>query len=395
MKNKIISFIMLLPILIFMSCVKDYPNPDNKLNCNMSFQDHPKNSRYQELLDSYAKNGFAGLTVLVDDQANSLWMGSSGYADIENKIKMTPCHYHHTASIFKTYLSVVIMQLIEEGKFNADDRLTGLVSEDILNQIPNGNLVTIKNLLQHRSGIPDLFETDFMLDLFNQSKESYSIETLLKYVYGKKKLSQPGTDFYYSDANFARLSLVVNHFEGDYGNAIKTRIFKALDLKESVFMNSSADAPPGLADSYWDRFGDGKIENNSDWQINLTSGLKGTDGIVTTANDMKRFIQAMTDGTLVSAASLSLMTNFADVTVEEQQKHGITGYGMGLMRVNVSGEIWYGHFCNHVGSGAITLYNPAQKITLVAFENMGTFFSDSIKPVFYNQLIRDIEGIVY
>jgi hypothetical protein len=68
---------------------------------------------------------------------------------------------------------------------------------------------------------------------------------------------------------------------------------------------------------------------------------------------------------------------------------------MGLMRVNVSGEIWYGHFCNHVGSGAITLYNPAQKITLVAFENMGTFFSDSIKPVFYNQLIRDIEGIVY
>ena len=46
------------------------------------------------------------MTVLVDKPSDGLWIGSSGYASIESNIKMTPCHLHHTASIYKTYISV-------------------------------------------------------------------------------------------------------------------------------------------------------------------------------------------------------------------------------------------------------------------------------------------------
>ncbi len=396
MKNKINSFIVLgFFSILFNACEKDYPNPGNDISCSLNYQDQPKNSQYQELLDNYSKKGFVGLTVLVDNPADGLWLGSSGYADIENSVKMTPCHFHHTASIYKTYIAVIIMQLVEEGKLNLDNYLTDYISSGILNKLPNGNKVTIKNLLQNRSGMPDIFEADFILDFFNHPTKSYSIEELLEYVYNKKALSEPGTEFYYSDANIALLSLVINKIDGDYIQSIKNRIINQLNLTETIILNSPADAPIGLADSYWDRYGNGRIENISDYQIGLTSGCKGTDGIVTTSNDMKIFIQALSGGILVSDSSLSQMTTFLEVPESAKEQLGISGYGLGLMKVNVSNDTWYGHFGNHIGCAAIALYNPARDITLVVFENTGTFLSDKIKPLFYYRLIKDIEEIAY
>ncbi len=396
MKNKINIFIAIVFFsILFYGCEKEYPNPGNDISCGLNYQDHPKNSQYRDLLDSYAKKGFVGLTVLVDNPADGLWMSSSGYADIENNVIMTPCHFHHTASIYKTYIAVIIMQLVQEGKIKSDDYLGKYISSGILNKLPNGNKVTIKNLLQHRTGMPDIFEEEFILGFFNHPEKTYSIEELLKFVYNKKSLSEPGTEFYYSDADIALLSLVINKVEGDYIQSLKTRIINPLDLTETLILNSPADAPQGLADSYWDRYGDGKIENISDYQITLTSGSKGTDGIVTTANDMKIFIEALGSGILMADSLLGQMTTFLEVPESAKEQLGISGYGLGLMKVNVSQDTWYGHFGNHIGSGAIALYNPERKITLVVFENTGTFLSDKIKPSFFYHLIKDIEEITY
>jgi D-alanyl-D-alanine carboxypeptidase len=396
MKNNTSIFIAVgLFSILFYGCKKEYLNPDNDISCALNFQDHAKNSRYQALLDSYTKKGLVGLTVLVDNPADGLWMGSSGYADIENNVKMTPCHFHHTASIYKTYIAVIIMQLVEEGKLNLDDYINKYISSDILDKLPNGNKVTIKNLLQHRSGMPDIFEEDFILSFFNHPGKTYSTEELLEFVYNKKPLSEPGTEFYYSDADVALLSLVINKIEGDYEQSLQTRIFDVMNLTETLILNTPADAPLGLADSYWDRYGDENIENISDYQIALTSGCKGTDGIITTANDMKIFIEALVGGDLVSDSSLSQMTDFLEVPESAREQLGISGYGLGLMKVNVSRDTWYGHFGNHIGSGAIALYNPERNITLVVFENTGTFLSDKIKPLLYYQLIKDIEEIAY
>lgn len=395
MKNNTTSLILFVLFLALVGCKKEYPTPESSSNCSIQYQNHPLNSQYQAIVDRYCQEGFVGLTVLVDDSVTGLWIGSSGYADMENKVKMTPCHLHHTASIYKTYIAVLIMQLVDEGKLALTDKLEAYVNQDILEQLPNGREVTIENLLQHRTGMPDVFETDFIFDFFNSSGESYSIEKLLQYDYGAKAVSEPGTNFFYSDANYALLSLVINHFEGDYGVAIQTRIFQELALQDSYFLFDAKDAPKGLANSYWDRFGNGIIENISDWQINFTSGLKGTDGVVTSAQDLKHFLQAVVHGNLLSPASVLKMTTFVDVPESEKQKHGITGYGYGLMRVNVGGDDWFGHFGNHIGSAALALYNPKRNITIVAFENTGSFFSDKIKPLFYNQLIRDIESIAY
>ena len=172
MKNNIIPILLGFSAIFLFACKKEYSSPENNNSCSMSYSTHPKNSQYQAMIEKYTKDGFVGLTVLVDDPTNGLWIGSSGYADIENKVKMTPCHYHHTASIYKTYIATVIMQLVEERKLKLEDRLTSYIPSDILDKIPNGKDVTIENLLQHRTGIPDIFEADFLLDFFNKSEKS-------------------------------------------------------------------------------------------------------------------------------------------------------------------------------------------------------------------------------
>ncbi len=384
---------ILVAVLFLTSCSQEYITPENDNECSINFQEHPNATSFQNLADKYANDGFVGMTILIDNPADGLWIGSSGYASIEEDIKMNPCHIHHTASLYKTYIATVIMQLVEENKINLDDKLSTYLSSDITDKIPNGNLISIKNLLQQRTGIPDIFEVDFITDFFNNPTTSYTIEELLEYVYETEPLSDVDTEFHYSDANFSLLTLVVQEIEGNYIDALKSRIFEPLNLNDTYFLENRNQIPLGLADSYWDRYNDGKIENNSDIQIDLTIGLRGSDGVITTAEDLKIFIQALASGDLVT--DISLMTDFLDVPLAVKEREVYGGYGMGLMKVNISEEDWYGHFGNQIGSGAIVLYNADKDITIVALQNTGTFFSDDIKAKFFYQLLSDIEAILF
>jgi D-alanyl-D-alanine carboxypeptidase len=389
--NYFTSF-LLLSCIFFTSCKKDYITTESTINCNLDFKSHSKNTNYQALIDRYTREGFVGMTVLIDEPTNGLWIGSSGYASIENKVKMNPCHIHHTASLYKTYIATIIMQLEEEGKINIDDKLTQYLSADITNKLPNGKNISIKNLLQQRSGLPDIFEVDFILDFFNTPNKTYTIEELLEYIYDKNALSDVDTEFHYSDANFSLLTLVINKIEGSHVEAIKNRIFTPLKLNETYYLENTNQAPAGLVDSYWDRYNNGKIENISDTQTTLTVGLRGSDGIVTSANDLKIFIQALAKGQLVK--NITEMTDFIDTSTDEKKQEVYSGYGYGLMKVNISGTEWFGHFGNQIGSGAIVLYNADKDITIVALQNSGTFFSDDIKKKFFYLLIKDIEDLL-
>lgn len=392
MKHLNTVFILSIISFLLVSCVKDYETQTNNISCTLNYDTHVHNDALQNLVDEYANNGFVGISLLIDQPSNGLWIGSSGFAKIEDNVRMNPCHIHHTASLYKTYIATIIMQLIEENKLHLEDKLSTFLPLSITDKIPNGNLITIKNLLQQRTGIPDIFEVDFILDFFNNQSKVYTIEELLEYVYNKDPLSSPDTEFHYSDANFSLLTLVIDEIEGNHIQALRNKIFSPLNLENTYFIEDTDNLPIGLADSYWDRYNDGKIENNSDVQTTLTSGLRGSDGIISTADDIKTFIQALTNGELV--ANTQEMFDFLEVPTSVQQNEVYSGYGMGLMKVQISEETWFGHFGNHIGSGAIVLYNANQDITMVALQNTGTFFSDEIKGKFFFQLLRDVEEIV-
>ncbi len=393
MKNKI-YFALLVFTLTLVACKKEYPTPTSSSSCTINYQNHSKNTTYQTLLDEHTNSGMIGLSVLTESPDQGIWMGASGYAQIEEGTKMTSCHLQHTASIYKTFIAVVIMQLAEEGHFNLDDKAADHLPDDIMSKMPNGDKFTIRNMLQHRTGMVDAFEIDFLMDFFDNPYRLYTVEELLTYLHKTKAQSEPNTGFYYSDGNYLLLALLANKYANNYETAIRSRIIEPLGLNDTYYITEPEEAPNGLADSYWDRFGDGKFENNSDIQIALTAGLRGTDGIISTTADLNTFIRALFDGTLISQASISEMSGIRDVPDTEQQKHGIVGYGLGMMQVYIGDKIWHGHFGNHVGSGAALLYCPETDQSIVAYTNTGTFFSKDIKPIFFGSFLHRLEYIL-
>jgi len=381
-----------LALILMASCDIEVVTVDEDVAAVKDYENHPEKKNLQNLIDQYTANGVAGINILIDDPKNGLWMGSSGFSSLEQDKKMMASNVHHTASIYKTYVATVIMQLVGENKIALNDKLTNYINTDIMDKIPNGKSVSIKNLLQHRSGIPDIFEMEFIADFFANPTKSYTIEALLEYVYNKEPLADVDTAFYYSDANYSLLTLVIEEIEGDFIQALKSRILIPLNLSETYFLENPNQTPLELVDTYWDSDDDGILENNSEIQIALTAGLRGADGIVTTANDLKSFIQALASGNLVK--DMTSMLDFQEVSLEEQQNEIYSGYGMGLMKINISGEDWYGHLGSQIGSGAFVLYNVEKDLTVVALQNTGTFFAEDVKRKFFYQLLSDIEGII-
>ncbi|PIX35790.1 MAG: hypothetical protein COZ59_04580, partial [Bacteroidetes bacterium CG_4_8_14_3_um_filter_31_14] len=117
MKNKFLYIILFLAI-INNSCKKDI-EATKQLDCNFidSSSTLPKNNIYKGVIDKYIKKGLPGISVLVTD-SNGTWVGASGYADIKNGVKFTPCHISKAASITKLLVGTLLFKLQEEGKIN-------------------------------------------------------------------------------------------------------------------------------------------------------------------------------------------------------------------------------------------------------------------------------------
>lgn len=362
-------------------------NPESQIECDFVVPLTPTGKRIASQTDSLARKGLVGLAI--DIIAPGFHFNSSaGKADIENNIAMKPCHLQHTASLYKTLLAVVILQMAEEGKFDLTDKLSQFLPDQILKKIPNGNEVTIEHLLQNRSGIPDVFELDFLMTFFNDRSRQYGKGELLKFVEGRKPAFEPGNGYYYSDANFILLTMLADTFESDY---FQTRIFKPLNLKNTYFIQKGDEIPFGIAQSYEDKFGKLQFENISMVQTALTTGLEGTDGIVSTPEDMNIFLRSLFNGDLLNERILEKMMNIHETNEETLTRENISGYGLGLMEVTIDGTKWVGHLGNHVGSAAMTLYQPEKQIYLSAFTNTGSFFSDRTKRLFFYDLIRLVQ----
>lgn len=394
---KKLLYISLVSFVFFVSCKKqEWVLSYSDIECNNTLSSHPEAEQFQLLIEKFTQKGCVGISLLVDDPINGIWQGAAGFADIENNIGMSPCHLGESASITKTYIAVMIMQLVEQGLIELNDTLSGWIEGGILNKVPNGNEVTIQQLLQHRSGIPDVYELDFILDFFNQPLEVHTFDKLLTYLYDAAPLSEPGTTFYYSDGNFVLLSLILVKVYGSLNEAFVNQIFTPLMMDNAVLINDPLNPPVGLMVNYWDRYNNGLFENISDWELSLcaASSGNGTDVLATNLIDMNKFIRGMNDGTLIDNNSLNLMTTFNDIPIETR-KQGFVAYGLGLGKVQLTDHIWYGHFGNHIGSGAIMLYNAEHDISIVVYENSGTFFNDDMKSIVFGELIVELEGILF
>jgi D-alanyl-D-alanine carboxypeptidase len=386
-------------LLVNISCEKDIyatqeVSCDNTLLQNAS--SHPKATAYQALLEKYVAKGFPGMSMLIED-SSGIWVGAAGMADIHEGIEFSPCHVSKAASITKILNYALVMKLQEEGVWDIDEAVTNYISSDILNKIEHPEGMTIKDLMQHTTGIFDIItSSSFYLEILNNPDKDWTGEELIKFAY-----NQPANELTadypsrYSNTNTLLLSLCIDAATGrSHADLLNEKVLDPLGMTNTYYQ-SREDLPKITAQGYFDLHNDQTLMNVSNF---ITGSGNGYGGVFSNVFDLKVFLDALfIDQTLLSQASLDEMTSayYASSTIEYTGELVQTGPGLlrkftypspsadAASHANLHGA-GLGHSGKDLGYTANMFYFPDEEQTMIFFINYGTDGNSYLKEVFWD-----------
>jgi D-alanyl-D-alanine carboxypeptidase len=341
---------------------------------------HPKAAQYQAVLDEYTAKGLPGISALIRD-ANGVWTGASGKADLSKDVDMAPCTVSKAASLTKTFVATLALKLVEEGKFGLDDPLTKWLSSEVLDKVKNARSCTVRQLLNHTTGIADVIDDNkFYLAVLNEPDKKWSPEDLIPFVYGDEPKFEAGKGISYSNTNFLLLAMVINEATGqDHGRLLREKVLLPLRL-DQTFYYWHDDVPATTAQGYFDLYNNGTILNMTNY--NTGSG-NGYGGLYSNVFDLQTFIEALVRSkTVLSPQSMDQMLTFTAPEGESNRANGLGIFKDFLERA--PDQFAYGHRGRDLGYTADMYWFPNQDYTIAYLVNYGTDAKSELRQSFYD-----------
>jgi len=380
-KMKNLLLILILFIALLTSCNKVEVGPTSP--CTSDFPDsslkHPKAQDYQALLDEYVNKGLPGIILLIKDN-DGLFIGCAGKADIDEDIDMMPCTVSKVASLTKLMISTLTLKLVEEGVLDLDKKISTWLPEEIISKIENADESTLRQLLNHTSGIYDVVEDQgFYLNLLNNPAKHWTGKELLEFVYNKPAYFPCGTDIYYSNSNFLLISLIIDYATGkDHATLLKEKVFDKAGLNHTYYFWHQA-LPENTAQGYYDLYNNNTLLNLTNWNTGSGNGYGGTYSNV---YDLMKFIQALfVDKTLINQASLDQMMTWGKEETGTKRLIGLGCYKDFIKRD--SSEYGIGHRGRDLAYSADADYFPKNGTIMTMLVNYGTDGASPLGDIFY------------
>lgn len=262
----------------------------------------------KHLTQAAAADEFSG-TVLVAKKDSVVFQKAYGLASKEYNVPNRVDTKFNLGSINKIFTQIAIGQLVEQGKLSFDDKLGKYLPD-----FPNRDAVekvTIRQLLDMKSGIGDFFGSEF------EAMPKDRLRTLRDFLplFATKPLEfEPGTKQQYSNGGYIVLGAIIEKVSGqDYYDYVREHIFKVAGMHNTDWYESDV-LTPNLASGYT-REGMADREKNVRRNNIYTRPAKGSSagGGYSTAEDMLKFVAALRDGRLSLA-------NFRQPAATDQQK---------------------------------------------------------------------------
>jgi D-alanyl-D-alanine carboxypeptidase len=289
----------------------------------------------QQDVDALVAAGAPGAILLVRN-GNETTRLVSGVADLATQRKIGQGDHYRIASLTKTYVAAVVLQLVAEGKL----RLSDTVERWLPGLVPNGNKITIRMLLIHTSGLYDHERDAEVLKPYLSGNLGYywSPTRLVKLAVSRPQLFAPGATKVsaYSSTNYVILGLVVSAVSGrSIGAELKQRIFQPLHLAETTYPTSKTQLPNPYAHGYF------MLEQPTLSDLSAFSpSLSGAAGaIVSTVGDVAGFYRALLSGRVLKPAQLNAMKK----TLPEAKSDLVQRMGYGLIRFSTPCGAAWGH----------------------------------------------------
>lgn len=379
MRNIIVLFV----VLFFCSCDKIELNDPAVYNCQLNFPDdsanHPQAAQFQAALDELTRF-LPGVSVAIRTADGHNWTGASGMADIAQQIPLQPCNSLMVGSISKVFTATTLLKLAEDGLLSVDDSLSKWLPADLIDPIANADLVTLRQMLSHTSGIPDYNDTEFTLDAINDPVLLLTAEEKLEYTHDLPADFPPNTQYFYSNSNFVLLGLVIERVTNkSLPQAIQDIILDPLGLESAAAGDAENPIPSNVVRPYLNIRGDQFFDNSDLEQADAATG-DGNVGI--NMQDLQRFIEALWNREIIDTNLDLMVANLVEKPSDEadfEDWNGeFTGLGIDLFK-SPYGDA-YGHTGAIFAFTASMFHFPEENATLVM-----AFNGNSIKDELFDK----------
>lgn len=309
-----------------------------------------------EKLDIYfdtleANNRFMG-SVAVAIDGKIVYSKSVGYCDLEENKKADENSKYRIGSISKTFTTVLILKAIEENKLDLNQTI-----HKYFPKIKNAKKITIKDLLNHRSGIHN-FTND--KDYLTWNTEVKTEKEMIKIIAKSGSDFEPGSKAVYSNSNFVLLTFILeNIYSKSYAELLQMKIVAPLGLNNTYY-GGKIKSDENECRSYKYR-GDWLLESETDMSIPLGAG-----GIVSTPTDLTKFSDALFGGKILEQENLELMKTMED------------GYGIGLFQIPFYDKIGYGHNGGIDGFSSVFSYFKEGHVSYALTSNGANYNTNNI-----------------
>ena len=252
----------------------------------------------QALLDGWARQGRGGVSVALAGHDGRVTTATAGSAGPEGGT-ITPDSPFRVGSLSKTFVAVMLLQLVDDGTIGLDD-LVVAHAPDLT--IADG--VTIRQLLAHRSGIPEHADGELAPAVLADPERSWSPADVLALVADQPRDFPPGTTFAYSNTNYIVAGLLLEEVTGvTLADNLHRRITKPLRLTSTYFAPDATRSPIG---GFSSSLPGGDTNGASYRALETSAGAAGA--LVSTASDLATFIRALAHGKLLDHGTYSQMT---------------------------------------------------------------------------------------
>lgn len=304
-----------------------------------------------------------GVAVLVVHDGKAVFRHGYGVAEFRTRRPINAQTDFRLASFTKQFTATCIMLLAHDGKLHYDDHLA-----DIFPVFPAyGKSITIRNLLNHTSGLPD-YEDLLMKEYPNtpEDKIPQILDAGVLRLVEQQTAGQfpPGSKWQYSNSGYAVLAMVVEKVSGkSFVQFLHDRIFAPLKMKHTLAYEKGKNEVPHRA------YGHTK-EKDGSWREtdqSPTSAVLGDGGIYTSIDDLEKWDRALREHTLLSADEMQ--PALTPVPAAKLENGKARSYGFGWFLDPYRGHRRMSHDGETIGFRTTIQRFPDDHLTIIVLAN--------------------------
>lgn len=293
-----------------------------------------------------------GAAIIITLNRDVIFEKCYGSAELEKKERLNSNHMMGIASMSKQFTGMAVLFLVAEGKVKLEDDINRFLPELNL----GGRVITIKQLLSHISGLPELTQNETFMSSISTA---HSVKQIIEMGLTGPHRSEPGEKYIYCNTGYTIVVALIEKLSGQkFADFLKNRIFIPLNMNQTCECDLDTDALTAVPRYQITEAGFQKAETMH------FSNLIGGGGIITCIKDMARWGIALVTGD-------HLPPNFKLLWQPNLLNTGeSTGYGLGMGVNDFQGKCYYYHPGMGSGMNSVNMFFPDYAMTITVIRNL-------------------------